>query len=195
MRLAILAAIALTTGTASADLVRSIEYTYLTSAGYTPRAGVFGLGAEASLPFVRWRGFPAGYSGSHARSELRTGLFAFGATRLGGGLVEGGLLADVSGIYHASWGTFSARIGGGYGLYEHPHAAVTLLYGVRSALYRYGHRSVPHWFTEASVARLFVTHRRAVREEGNEWVFGIELSPTFFLPPVTWWRLAGGPPH
>lgn len=174
---------------ASSMLPRGFEWSYLTSGGYTPRAAVLGAGAEGSVPVLRWRGFPSGYGGH--RSELRAGVFAFGATRLGGGLVEGGVLADVTSAYHASWGTFTARLGGGYGMApsDRPHATVTLLYGVRSAL---DHHGVPR-FDEASVARLFLTHRRSL--DAHEWVVGVELSPTFFLPPITWWRLAGGPPR
>jgi hypothetical protein len=195
MRALAVAAVLLVPASASATPWRSFEWTYLTSAGYTPRAAVLGIGAEGSLPVLRWHGFPSGYSGSHALGELRVGAFAFGASRLGAGLVEGGALADVSSLYHASWGTFTARIGGGVGFADHPHGVATLLYGVRSVLGRYGNSGVPRWWGEASIARLFVTHRRAVRGDGYEWVFGIELSPTFFLPPITWWRLAGGPPH
>lgn len=181
----------------SAISYRSVEWTYATTAGYG-RTPVLGVLTEGSLPVLRWRGFPSGYSGSHARSELRVGVFASGATRLAGGFVEGGLLFDVSSRYHASWGTFTLRVGAGYGTLldeRHPTGSITALYGVRSVLSKYGGRHVPSWYHEASIARLFGTYRRALRDDGYELVFGIELSPTFFMPPVTWWRLAGGPPH
>ena len=197
MRALVAAVFLWSSSAASAVSHRSIEWTYLTSAGYG-RTPLLGLGGEGSIPVLRWHGFPSGYSGSHALSELRVGVFASGATRFAGGLVEGGLLFDVSGRYHASWGTFTLRVGAGYGSFDdarHPLASITALYGVRSVLSRYGSRHVPSWFHEASVARVFGTYRRALREDGYELVFGIELSPTFFLPPVTWWRLAGGPPH
>jgi hypothetical protein len=53
----------------------------------------------------------------------------------------------------------------------------------------------PPVFAEASVARLFVTYRHAFDlDESREVVVGVELSPTFFLPPYSWWRFGGGPP-
>jgi hypothetical protein len=194
MRVAALA-ILLYAGTASAYSSRSIEWSYFNNAGYG-RSAVFGAGLEASLPVLRWKGFPSGYS--HDLSELRIGAFALGNTRPGGGSIEGGLLFDVSSRYHASWGTFTLRVGAGYGSFDArrlPEGSITVLYGVRSVLSKYGSRHVPRWYNEASLLRVFGTYRRALREEGQEWIFGIEMSPTFFFPPVTWWRLAGGPPH
>lgn len=174
---------------------RAIEWTYLTSVGIG-RSAMFGAGIEGSLGVLRWKGFPSSYS--YDLAELRVGTFAIGNTRFRGGSIEGGLLFDVSSRHHASWGTFTLRVGAGYGTFDAaraPEGSVTLLYGVRSVLSKYGTRFVPGWYHEASIARLFGTYRRALRGEGYEFIVGIELSPTFFLPPVTWWRLAGGPPR
>lgn len=187
--------IALVAALATTPSARSIEWSYFTSAGIG-RAASLGAGIEGSFGVLRWKGFPSGYS--HDLAELRVGIFGHGATRLAGGYVEGGLLFDVSSRYHASWGTFTMRVGAGYGSFDErraPQGSVTVLYGVRSVLSKYGSRYVPHWYHEASLARLFATHRRGLRGEGHEWIFGIELSPTFFLPPISWWRLAGGPPR
>jgi hypothetical protein len=189
------------------EVPRGLEATYFTSAGYASansagkraHPAVFAAGVELTGSGFRWRGFPSGYSGAHARSELRYGAYLMGGTRIYGGLVEGGAVLDVTSLYHASWGTFTLRGGAGYGAFPDEratYASATMIYGVRSVLAHFGGcRTAGRAIPEASVARLFATHRRAFREEAFEWVFGIELSPTFFLPPVTWWRLAGGPPY
>jgi hypothetical protein len=42
---------------------------------------------------------------------------------------------------------------------------------------------------------LFATYRHSIDgPKVSELVIGVELSPTFFLPPVTWFRIGGGPP-
>lgn len=214
MRVAVAAAMLLSAGTADAydapcralyvgeDVPRTFEGSYFVSAGFGKRAPLFGLGFEFSQPVFGWRGFPSGYG--HDRSELRYGTWVFGGTRVDGGLVEGGMLLDVSSRYHASWGTFTVRGGAGYGAFPNErdgYGVVTFAYGVRSVLARYSHEGACHRgspdkpLAEASLARLFATYRRAFQHDGFEWVFGVELSPTFFWPPLTWWRVAGGPPR
>lgn len=214
MRVLCAVAVLLITGTAHAydapcralyrgvDVPRKFEVSYFLSAGFGTRAPLWGLGFEMSIPALHWRGFPSGYG--HDRSELRYGTWFFGGTRVNGGVIEGGSMVDVSSRYHASWGTFTLRVGAGYGAFRDErdgYGVVTLAYGVRSVLARFSHEgacrrgSPVQPLPEASVARIFATHRRAFMHDGYEWTFGIELSPTFFWPPLTWWRVAGGPPR
>jgi hypothetical protein len=216
MRLAATAVVLLTTTNAYAypapcralyrgeDVPRGLEGSYFLSTGIatTDKRAVLGLGFELTASAFGWRGFPSGYS--HDKSELRYGAWLFGATRLGSGLVEGGAILDASSRYHASWGTFTIRGGVGYGALRDErdmHGVVTFIYGVRSVLARFSHDGACHRgsperpLPEASVARFFATYRRSLKHDEHEWVFGIELSPTFFWPPLTWWRVAGGPPH
>ena len=186
------------------DVPRGLEGSYFVSGGLDARRGrpIGGLGFELTASAFRWRGFPSGYG--HDHSELRYGGFLFGATRAEGGLVEGGAILDMSSRYHASWGTFTLRGGAGYGAFPDQrdgYGVVTFIYGVRSVLARFSHEGACHHgsavrpLPEASVARLFATYRRAFEHDGYEWVLGIELSPTFFWPPLSWWRVAGGPPR
>jgi len=215
MRVALVAAVSLFVSSAHAydapcraliageNVPRGLEGSYFVSAGLDTHAkATLGLGFELTGAALRWRGFPSGYG--HDRSELRYGAWLFGATRLGGGLAEGGAILDASSRYHASWGTFTLRGGAGYGAFPDQrdgYAVVTFIYGVRSVLARFSSEGACHHgspvrpLPEASVARLFATHRRAFQHDGFEWVFGIELSPTFFWPPISWWRVAGGPPR
>ena len=192
------------------------EWSYWTTAGTSLERddpvgrsshAVFGAGVDLTTQIARYRGFPSGsyYSRSRGDAELRTGPWIAGATALPGGLVEGGLKLHLGGVYHASWGTFDSRVGLGDAAFvegRSPHAVVTVGYGVRSVLARY-HRSDPHCElsqrarrgAEASIFRLAVTRRQSLLEpERHEWQLGIEVSPTLFLPPYSWWRLAGGPP-
>lgn len=186
-----------------------VEAAYWTSAGWSASGGrdvaALAIGTEWSARMLTWRGFPSGsYGGRNGRGELRSGLWGSGGTRVYGGFVEGGAVFDVSALYHASFGTFTVRGGAGYGAFpvdRAPHATVTFAYGVRSVLARYGSRgacdppAAGKSLAEASIARLFLTVRRGVGFDAWETVLGVELSPTFFLYPLTWWRVAGGPPR
>ena len=164
-----------------------------------------GLGVELTSELLSYSGFPAGpYPLRRNRAELRGGAWAAGQTRSWGGLIEGGFMLDLGAAYHASWGTFDLRWGGGYGAFVEgraPHVLVTLTYGVRSVPARYTRRgrgaprSPPKAVALASVARIFVTRRQSLGDDmASELVVGLELSPTFFLPPYSWFKLLGGPP-
>jgi hypothetical protein len=166
----------------------------------------YGMGVELTTELGRYRGFPSGscYSRSRGDAELRAGPWLSGAAALPGGLVEGGLKLHLGGVYHASWGTFDLRAGLGNAAFAEgrsPHAVATVTYGVRSVLARY-HLGDPHCelpqvarpVANASVVRLSVTRRLSLLDpDRQEWQLGVEVSPTFFLPPYSWWRLAGGP--
>jgi len=164
-----------------------------------------GWGFELTTGLLQYRGFPAGvlYRGRFREAEVRGGVWGVFAVRPGGGLLEGGLKLHWGALYHASFGTWELRAGSGYGAFGNersPHLSFTFAYGIRSALDRYSERGacspppVPRSFGMASVARLFVTYRLSVRDSDlSELVIGVELSPTFLLPPYSWLRLGGGP--
>ncbi|MDB4997050.1 MAG: hypothetical protein JWM74_4482 [Myxococcaceae bacterium] len=193
-------------GTANAAVVETT--TWMIAGGGWERAhertsslGVLGVGAEATLgPVLRYSGFPANERPHDA--ELRAGVWAVGVTRFDGALLEGGVKAHLGAIEHAQWGTIDLRVGAGYGAFDTGRAAhfvATFAWGTRSFLARYGRcgtephdRPKRHGF--GSIVRPFVTLRQAAdRDPSTQLTFGIELSPTFLLPPYSWWRLAGGP--
>lgn len=187
-----------------------MEWSFFDTTGVSVASGhgsspTVGLGAELSLLVLRYHGFPSGsYGGHDGDAEVSVGPFALASLREAGGVLEGGLAIHDGGGWHSSWGSFDLRVGAGYGQFPDgraPHLVWGIGYGVRSALYRY---PGTHWstararplFGQSDVARLSFLHRRPFGEvHGYELVFGIELSPTFFLPPLSWWRVAGGPPR
>jgi hypothetical protein len=166
--------------------------------------GAIGVGSEATVPVLRYPGFPSSpvYGPGNRDAEVRAGLWLLAGTRAAGALVEGGAKVHLGAVYHASWGTFDLRMGVGYGAFgpeRTDHASIPLVYGVRSVVERYQwpwpEASPPPSVAEASVARLFATYRQSIDgPRVSEVVIGVELSPTFFLPPVTWFRIGGGPP-
>ncbi len=171
----------------------------------TPADAQLAVGAELTTELARYRGFPSGPYGPHnGLAEIRVGPWVQAATSLPGGLVEAGLKTHVSALYHASWGTFDLRGGLGYGAFAEgrsPHAVATLTYGVRSFVRRHKYFGacdpVPRAdaFEAGNVARLFVTARAPLDFPGaHQLVVGIELSPLFFAPPLSWFKVAGGPP-
>jgi hypothetical protein len=166
-------------------------------AGWKPS---FGLGAELAWVVGRYHGFPSGsYYGSHGDAEVAVGAWGAASARGERGLVEGGLKVHDGGGWHASWGTFDLRAGAGYARFGEGragHAVVTIAYGVRSALFRYDDRRAQQALRgKTDVARVFATYRRALDgSSASEIVLGLELSPTFFFAPTTWWRVGGGPP-
>jgi hypothetical protein len=197
----------------------ALEWTYFAAGGANRMRGpgdasrawgaLGAVGGEATFEVLRYHGFPSGWYGGRCGrgdAELRVGPWALGATRADGGLVEGGLKLHVGGVYHASFGTWDARGGLGYGLFSQqrrPHWVVTVAYGVRGVLKRHRGRVIDELepprgpaVAEATIARLFLTLRRALDDpRDRELVVGAELSPTFLLPPYSWWRFAGGPPR
>lgn len=163
-----------------------------------------GVGAELDTALLRYPGFPAHAGAGIFRNEaeLRLGVWSAGAVRPQGGLVESGAALNLSATGHAVFGTFGLRVGSGYGAFgsgRSGHGNITLTYGLRAVSGRYLKQGscepepIPKPVLLASVARLFVTYRRAIAD-GNDWetVVGLELSPTFLLPPYQWSKLAGG---
>lgn len=172
---------------------------------------IVGIGAETTFGSVlTYRGFPAGPYYSDGRAELRMGFWSVAGTRLEGAraLVESGLKAQLVPIGHggANWGSFDVRLGAGYGWLDTGRAGyfvATLTAGPRSFLQRHGQCGVgPHGFSNepkahgyGSILRPFLTIRRALDPDAAVQItLGIELSPTFLMPPYGWSRAWGGPP-
>jgi len=167
-------------------------------------AGRLGAGIDFSL--ARSRSMPYG-----GEIELRWGPWLGMDTNLGHEAVEGGIAFDLGMTSHSPFGNLGVRVGGGAGdLRERtePTGSLTLLYGVRSVVARYssgggcveGSRvrvtdpgRPRRTLALASGARLFATVR-ADRDGNALWLVGIELEPSFFLPPYSLARFGGAEP-
>ncbi len=186
----------------------SLEWSFWVAGGLLLGAGEqdlgasVGVGGELTFGLLEYPGFPSGPYGKEGRAELRAGPWVAGALHRDGGVVEGGLKLHLGAVYHASWGTYELRAGSGYGAFpdgKAPHLGGTLAWGVRSVVARYTKRGAcdplpePLHVAEASVARLFLSYRRAFDDAGHQVILGLELSPTFLLPPYDGSRLSGGP--
>jgi hypothetical protein len=162
--------------------------------------GALTAGGEVTYPFGQLS------DGRHYGGAflLRAGAWAGFSTTFSGGLGEGGLLLSFGQASHAQWGTYSLRAGVGYGDdlgAEGLHAVVTLTGGVMSVLGRYSERGAcdsparPRRDAWASSIRLFGTVRAAlIGEPLTQWIFGIELTPSYLFPPYSLYRWGGGPP-
>lgn len=165
-----------------------------------------GLGGELTTGVLTYRGFPSGrwFGGARNRAEVRLGPWAVASDRGTRGLIEGGLKLNWGAEYLAQFGTLDLSLGGGHGAHsdeQSGHATMSLAYGIRSALARYylapccDASPQPRTLSMASVLRVAVTLQRPLSERyGMEVVFGLDLSPTLFLPPYNWTRPIGGPP-
>lgn len=186
------------------------EWVYWTSGAWRqPRMSndgtiLGGVGAEITTGLLSYAGFPSGpYGRRLGRAELRVGPWMQALAGSRRDAIEGGIKLHLGAAYHASFGTYDIRMGLGYGTFvEHrePYASITFAYGIRSALSRYSEHgpcdpvAMPRGIATASVVRLFVSYRRPILlPSGDEVLFGLELSPTFLLPPYSWFRLGGGP--
>lgn len=136
------------------------------------------------------------FGGRYDAYEFRSGMFIDSAVSDHAVLGELGASLLFTQVEHAQFGTFDIRAGGGAGLYDDvlvPHAVVTLSGGVRSfrCRYREGRKAIAF----GSVLRLFLTTRvRPTLEYPLEAVFGVEVEPSFLLPPWSWMKLAGARP-
>jgi hypothetical protein len=172
------------------------------SAHSSSSVGILGIGGEVTFgPVLRYRGFPS-HSWYDRDAELRVGLWTIGATRFDGALFEGGVKTHLGAVKHAEWGTFDLRLGAGYGSFDtgrSAHLVATFAWGTRSFQQRYGlcgpgPQNLPKAHGYGSILRPFMTLRRSLDgNPGTQITIGVELSPTFLLPPYSWWRLAGGP--
>ena len=133
---------------------------------------------------------------AHFLNAFRYGPFI--NTAMGEGLVavEGGAKLLFTETTHAQFGTFDLRVGGGHGLIyglSASHIAITASGGIRWFQNRY-QMQTDRPFAFGSVVRVFLTAR--IRPEvvyPLDVCFGLELEPTFLLPPhsVLKWIGAG----
>ncbi|MGK3987268.1 hypothetical protein WME99_29775 [Sorangium sp. So ce136] len=159
--------------------------------------GVLGVGSEMTTGFATF-GSGAMYGGP---VELRWGPWFGAFTDLEGARGEGGLLLSVGQVRHARWGTYALRLGGGLGddrLGLASHLAMTLTGGVRSVAGRTSERgacdppSAPGPSAFATGLRFFGTARAGLGDEPAwQLTFGIELEPTFLLPPHSFSKWIG----
>ncbi|NUP06826.1 MAG: hypothetical protein HOW73_12310 [Polyangiaceae bacterium] len=160
------------------------------------RIGVFSVGAEFTVRLGTLAN-PSGYGGSY---EWRLGPWTQTCLGSAFGLQEAGLILTFTQVDHAQWGTFDVRAGGGYGVVDGiamPHLTLTASGGVRSFWGRYGNRRDLLKMLPAfgSVMRLYGTTRlRPELSSPWEVTFGLEVEPTFLLPPYSWGRLGGAHP-
>lgn len=113
---------------------------------------------------------------------------------------EGGLATSIGQTKQAQFGTFGFKLGGGASTIGVPHLTWVFTWGVRDVPARTELRGVcaspkePDALALASGARLFATMRSTLAETHTvELVFGVELEPTWLLPPYSWQKLVGAP--
>lgn len=185
----------------------NLEWTYwvtggggLDSTGSKDRFGVLGAGMESTTGLFQVGGSHR-YGGAF---EFRGGPWWNFVSDFQGMRGEGGYVLSFGQTSHAQWGTYSVRVGGGLGddrLGLSPHFVVTLTGGIRAAMERYSERGAcdpkpsPKPLSRADTFRLFATARSTLAE-GAPWqfTFGVEFSPTFFLPPYSLGKWIGARP-
>lgn len=169
-----------------------------------------GLRSEQSQPLFSLGGGVDGTFGTEfgaqrkgGRLELRAGPWLGFETPLDRFRAEGGLTLIFGQAQHARLGTLGLRAGVGYGTgYESgaaSHLVVAVSYGIRYVQRRARPlrgpcvpASPPATVALASGARLFAAVRRGLAAgDGTEIVFGLELEPTWLLPPYSASKLAG----
>jgi hypothetical protein len=170
--------------------------------------GVFALRAGLAADFEAGQFGHPRYGGPQ---ELRIGPWFDAETTFRAGVLEGGMSMDLGQTEHDPWGDLALRFGGGAtnvsGAWT-PSASVTLTWGVRSVLGRYSEgggcvtnhgvdvtdEGAPQrTFAHASGVRLFFTARSDDAGRAT-FLVGLELEPTFVLPPYSSGRLMGGRP-
>lgn len=170
----------------------AVEWTGFVGAGTgTPFAAIrAGFGVDFELVQIR---NPWHYGGPF---ELRLGPWVVGETQLDRHLLEGGLALDVGQTKHASFGTYTLRIGGGIDDDRRPFGSLTVLGGVRYVLARYQdeYACPKRKVAFSSGARVFGTVRLDT-DERAQWIIGIELEPTWALPPYSRGKLMGSRPN
>jgi len=162
--------------------------------------GAFGAGTEVTTQLAA-TGKKYQYGGAY---EFRGGPWWNIVSDFRGTRAEGGYVVSFGQIQHAQWGTYSVRVGGGIGddrLGLSPHFVVTVTGGVRYAGERYSERGAcdpkpePKAVAMVDQFRLFATARSTL-VQGAPWqfTFGVEFSPTFFLPPYSLGKWIGARP-
>ncbi len=184
-------------------LPSAVEATHYLSAaavadGSKAGAAQLGMGAELTPASTT---FGPGYTSG--RYELRVGAWGAGATSFPAAMLEGGLSAFLGQVNHG--GRVGLRIGTGFGdavAGDRAHGTVTALVGLHQFIQRFSKTgcgvppATPRIFEFGSVLRLFATGRRGLKgSDRPQWTFGLELSPTFFLPPYGRGKWYGGGPY
>lgn len=173
----------------------------LDTTGSGKRFGVLGAGFESTTQIGTVSKEKYQYGGAY---EFRGGPWWSLSSDFAGMRAEGGYTLSFGQVSHAQWGTYAVRVGGGIGedrLGLSPHFVVTLTGGIRSAFERYSERGAcdpkpaPKAIAMADQFRLFATARNTLAE-GAPWqfTFGVEFSPTFFLPPYSLGKWIGARP-
>ena len=119
--------------------------------------------------------------------DVRCGPWLVAETRLDNHYVQAGLSFDFGQVHHASFGTYTLRGGGGIDIDGHAIASFTFLGGVRYVPARSeSHPKVAH----TSGGRIFgmVTTNF---DGGSSLLIGIEVEPTWMLPPYSLHKLGG----
>ena len=153
--------------------------------------GVLGVGTEGTTGLFEV-GAKHRYGGPF---EFRGGPWWSLVSDFRGARAEGGYVISFGQVSHAQWGTYTLRMGGGLGedgLGLSQHFVATLTGGVRYAGQRYSERGAcdpkprPKSIAMVDQFRLFATARSTLKD-GAPWqfTFGVEFSPTFFLPPYS----------
>ncbi len=121
--------------------------------------------------------------------ELRAGPWLGADTTFDSHVVEGGVALDVGQTTLATNGTYTVRLGLGLDDDHRRLGSLTVLGGVRYVPARdfYPKPKTAH----ASGARVFATVRKGF-DGGTQWLIGIELDPSWVLPPYSLDKLAGG---
>lgn len=184
-----------------------VEWSYWVSGGggwtvgpQTNGLRVLGLGMEATTQLAKLTTSQR-YGGAF---ELQGGPWWGMTTDLQGVRAEGGYVLSLGQESHAQWGTYALRIGGGLGddsLGLSPHFVATLTGGIRFAGDRYSERGAcdpkpkPKPTGLAESVRLFATARTTFAD-GAPWqlTFGVEFTPSFFLPPYGLGKWIGARP-
>jgi hypothetical protein len=172
----------------------------LDTASKGARLGVIGAGVEATTQLATATR-QTQYGGPF---EFRGGPWWNIVSDFSGVRAEGGYVLSFGQVQHAQWGTYAVRVGGGLGddrLGLSPHFVVTLTGGIRYAGERYSERGAcdpkpgPKSVAMADHFRLFATARSTLAD-GAPWqlTFGVEFSPTFFLPPYSLGKWIGARP-
>lgn len=184
----------------------NLEWTYWVTGGggfdterKKERFGVLGFGMESTTGL-----FEVGKRQYGGPYEFRGGPWWNLVSDFGGMRAEGGYLLSFGQIQHAQWGTYSVRFGGGMGedrMGLSPHFVVTATGGIRSALGRYHERgacdskAAPKPIDRADTFRLFATARSTLANDAPwQFTFGVEFSPSFFLPPYSLGKWIGSRP-
>jgi hypothetical protein len=172
----------------------------LDTTGSGKRFGVIGAGVEGTTQLATTT-TQYQYGGPY---EFRGGPWWNVVSDFRGARAEGGYVLSFGQVHHAQWGTYTVRVGGGMGedrLGLSPHFVVTVTGGIRYAGERYSERGAcdlkpePKTIAMADHFRLFAT-ARSILAEGAPWqfTFGVEFSPTFFLPPYSLGKWIGARP-